>query len=157
MHIVQKMAKRKIRITMMLDEDLVGLFKKRAARRGAEPYQTQINRVLREHASGAGRPTRRGRGVAEPTGRYAARVDSGGVRVRAQRTIKAVIRPGEQSGWVAECVEVPVVTQGATLDDVTANLREAVGLHLDGEDLAALGLSADPTVVATLELSPADA
>jgi len=156
------MAKRKsrmtkIRITMMLDPDTVSFFKRQAARPGAEPYQTQINRVLREHASGAARPTGRGSGVAEPARRYVARVVSQGARVSAQRTIKAVIRPGEQSGWVAECVEVPVVTQGATLDEVTANLREAVGLHLDGEDLAALGLSADPTVVVTLELSPADA
>jgi hypothetical protein len=36
---------------------------------------------------------------------------------KLQRTIKAVIRPGEQSGYVAECVEVPVVTQGGTLDE----------------------------------------
>ena len=50
-----------------------------------------------------------------------------------QRTIKAVIRPGDQSGYVAECVEIPVVTQGATLDEVTQNLREAVELHLAGE------------------------
>jgi len=157
MHIVLKMAKRKIRITMMLDPDTVSYFKRQAARPGAEPYQTQINLVLRDHASGAARPTRRGSGVAEPKRRYVARIVPGGARARTQRTIKAVIRPGEQSGWVAECVEVPVVTQGATLDDVTANLREAVGLHLDGENLAGLGLSADPTVVATLELSPADA
>jgi predicted RNase H-like HicB family nuclease len=47
-----------------------------------------------------------------------------------QRTIKAVIYPGEQSGFVAECLEVPVVTQGETLDDVTRNLQEAVALHL---------------------------
>ena len=32
--------------------------------------------------------------------------------------MKAVIRPGDASGWVAECVEVPVVTQGATLDEI---------------------------------------
>ena len=40
-----------------------------------------------------------------------------------QRTIKATIRPGEQSGYVAECLEIPVVTQGQTLDEVTRNLR----------------------------------
>lgn len=154
------MAKRKsritkIRITMMLDPETLSFFKRQAARPGAEPYQTQINRVLREHASGSIRPTRRASGVAGPRPRYTARVVP--PRAPTQRRIKAVIRPGEESGWVAECVEIPVVTQGATLDEVTANLREAVGLHLDGEDLAALGLSVDPTVVATLELSPADA
>ena len=40
--------------------------------------------------------------------------------------IKAVIRPGEESVYVAECVEVAVVTQGPTLDEVMHNLREAV-------------------------------
>ena len=43
-----------------------------------------------------------------------------------QHTIKGMIRPGEQSGYVAECFEVPVVTQGQTLDQVTKNLREAI-------------------------------
>ncbi len=74
-----------------------------------------------------------------------------------QHTIKAVIRPGDQSGYVAECLEIAVVTQGRTLDEVVANLKEAVSLHLDGEDLAALGLCANPTVVITMELQPAHA
>jgi len=74
-----------------------------------------------------------------------------------QHTIKAVIRPGEQSGYVAECLEIPVVTQGSTLDDVTKNLQEAVALHLADEDLAVLGLAPNPTVVVTMELLPAHA
>lgn len=74
-----------------------------------------------------------------------------------QRTIKAVIRAGEQSGYVAECLEIPVVTQGATLDEVTRNLREAVELHLEGENLAVLGLVPDPTILVTLELIPTHA
>jgi len=72
--------------------------------------------------------------------------------MRLQHTIKAVIRPGEQSGYVAECVEIPVVTQGVTLDETVSNLCEAVGLHLEGETLADLGLAANPTVVITMEL-----
>ena len=71
-----------------------------------------------------------------------------------QRTIKAVIRPGEESGFVGECLEIPVVTQGRTLDEVCRNLREAVGLHLADEDLEALGLSPDPTIIVTMELTP---
>jgi predicted RNase H-like HicB family nuclease len=74
-----------------------------------------------------------------------------------QHTIKAVIRPGEQSGYVAECLEIPVVTQGQTLDQVTKNLGEAVALHLDGEDLASLGLVPNPTVLVTMELLPTHA
>ena len=72
--------------------------------------------------------------------------------MRLQHTIKAVVRPGEQSGYVAECLEIPVVTQGATLDETVANLREATELHLEGADLAEMGLAANPTVVVTMEL-----
>lgn len=75
--------------------------------------------------------------------------------MKLQRTIKAIIRPGEQSGYVAECLEIPVVTQGATLDEVTQNLREAVQLHLEGEDLAELGLAPEPTILVTMELESA--
>jgi len=71
-----------------------------------------------------------------------------------QRTIKAVIRPGEQSGYVAECLEVSVVTQGDTLDEVVANLKEAIALHLEGENLTDLGLAPNPTVVVTMEMEP---
>ena len=74
--------------------------------------------------------------------------------MQLQRTIKAVIRSGEPSGYLAECLEIAVVTQGSTLDLVTANLREAVALHLAGEDPAELGLSPGPTVVVTYELEP---
>ena len=75
--------------------------------------------------------------------------------MKLQRTIKAVIRPGEHSGYVAECMEIPVVTQGSTLDEVTHNLQEAVQLHLEGEDFAELGLVSNPTILVTLELEPA--
>lgn len=71
-----------------------------------------------------------------------------------QHTIKTIIRRGEESGYIAECVEVAVVTQGATLDEVTRNLQEAVALHLEGEDLAALGLVESPTLVVTMEVEP---
>ena len=72
-----------------------------------------------------------------------------------QHTIKAVVRHGEQSGYVAECVEIPVVTQGGTLDEVTENLRQAVALHLDGEDLSELGLAPNPKIIVSLEVEPA--
>ncbi len=72
-----------------------------------------------------------------------------------QHTIKAIIRRGGKSGYVGEWVEIAVVTQGATLDEVTRNLQEAVALHLEGEDLTALGLASHPTLVVTMEVEPA--
>jgi len=71
-----------------------------------------------------------------------------------QQTIKAVIRPGDESGYVAECLEVAVVTQGQTIDETVANLKEAVVLHLDGETPATFGLREHPTLVVTLEVDP---
>ncbi len=72
-----------------------------------------------------------------------------------QHTIKAFVRKGEQS-YVAECLEISVVTQGRTLDETIANLREAVGLHLEGEDPREFGLVANPTLILTMELEPSD-
>ena len=54
--------------------------------------------------------------------------------------------------FVAECLDLPVVTQAPTLDELAANIREAIGLHLEGEDLDALGFASNPTVLATMEL-----
>ncbi|MDC4203781.1 MAG: type II toxin-antitoxin system HicB family antitoxin [Candidatus Manganitrophus sp.] len=70
-----------------------------------------------------------------------------------QHTIKAIVRKGE-SHYVAECVEIPVVTQGKTLDETARNLQEAVELHLEGENLAELGLAPNPTLIVTMELEP---
>ncbi len=74
-----------------------------------------------------------------------------------RQVLNAFIRPGDESGYVAECPEVRAVTQGADLDEVVANLREAVALAIEGEDLGAMGLAAQPTLVVTLEVQPAAA
>jgi hypothetical protein len=41
------------------------------------------------------------------------------------------------------------------LDEAVVNLREALALHLDGEDLTALGLVAHPDVQISFEMSAA--
>lgn len=69
-------------------------------------------------------------------------------------TIQAVIYSGDESGYVAECLNLAVVTQGKTLDETMKNLREAIQLHLEGEDLQELGLAPDPPVVVTMEMGP---
>jgi len=56
-------------------------------------------------------------------------------------------------GYVAEGVSVPIVTQGDTLDELAANIREAVGLYVKGENLAGLGFAATPSVLANFEIS----
>lgn len=68
-----------------------------------------------------------------------------------QRTIKAFVHKGD-THYVAECLEISVVTQGTTLDETIANLQEAVELHLEGEDPAEFGLVPNPTLLVTIEL-----
>ncbi len=68
-----------------------------------------------------------------------------------RRTIQVRIFRGEKQ-YVAECLDLPVVTEAPTLDELAANIRQAISLHLEGENLADLGLVDDPTILATLEL-----
>jgi predicted RNase H-like HicB family nuclease len=68
-----------------------------------------------------------------------------------KRIIQVRILRGEKQ-YVAECLDLPVVTEAPTLDELAANIREAIALHLEGENLAELGLVDDPTILATLEL-----
>jgi predicted RNase H-like HicB family nuclease len=70
-----------------------------------------------------------------------------------QKIIQVRIFKGETQ-YVAESLDLPVVTQAKTLDELTENLREAISLHLRGEDLAELGLAEDPPVLASFELDP---
>ena len=70
-----------------------------------------------------------------------------------QRTIKAYVHPGE-SGYVAECAGLAVVTQGHNLDETVANLQEAVALYLEDEDLAEFDLEPNPSLIITFEVEP---
>jgi predicted RNase H-like HicB family nuclease len=65
-------------------------------------------------------------------------------------SLHATVSRGERA-YVAECWELAVVTQGSTLDEVVCNLREALALHLEGEDPSALGLTRSPRLVVTYE------
>jgi len=55
-------------------------------------------------------------------------------------------------GYVAEGVGVPIVTQGDTFDELTANIREAVGLYIEDENLADIGFIQSPSVLVNFEL-----
>lgn len=65
-------------------------------------------------------------------------------------SIHAVVFESEGQ-YVAECLEVGVVTQGRSLDEMLAHLREAVALYVEGEDMARLGLSPSPRLVLSFE------
>jgi predicted RNase H-like HicB family nuclease len=59
------------------------------------------------------------------------------LKTSMKKIIQVRIFKGERQ-YVAECLDLPVVTQGKTLDEVTENIREAMGLHLRGEANAEL-------------------
>ncbi len=71
-----------------------------------------------------------------------------------RHSIKAFISKGD-THYVAECLEIAVVTQGRTLDETIANLEEAVALFLESEDPADFDLVPNPRLLITLELEPA--
>ena len=73
-----------------------------------------------------------------------------------KRIVQFRIYKGEKY-YVAECVDLPIVTQGKTLDEVVENIREAISLHLEGEDLEELEISPDFSVLVNLELEYAKA
>ena len=51
--------------------------------------------------------------------------------------------------YVARCIEVEVTSQGETIEDALANLKEALELYFEGEPLPDVA----PPIIATIELS----
>ena len=90
-----------------------------------------------------------------PSGRRLAAPPTPRPAARPQRdTIHAVVTK-DGNAYVVDCHEIAVVTQGKTIDEALVNLMEAVTLHLEGEDLAALGLEGLKRIHVSYEL-PAD-
>ena len=68
-----------------------------------------------------------------------------------KKTIQVRISRGDKF-YVAECLDLPVVTQAVTLDELAVNMREAIALQLEGEDPADFGIAPDPSILAIFEL-----
>lgn len=71
-----------------------------------------------------------------------------------KRTIHVIVRRGD-GGYVAECADLNVAGQAATLDHLVRDLREAIALLLDGVEPREYGLAVNPTILVTIELGPA--
>ncbi|MFO7967748.1 MAG: type II toxin-antitoxin system HicB family antitoxin [Archaeoglobaceae archaeon] len=57
-----------------------------------------------------------------------------------RKIVQVRVYKGEKY-YVAECIDLPVVTQGETLDKTVENIKEAIELHLEDEDLTELDLT----------------
>jgi predicted RNase H-like HicB family nuclease len=66
----------------------------------------------------------------------------------ATHSLTAVVHR-EGNWFVAECPELGTVSQGATLDEAVANLKEATELYLEETSLADI----EPAVVTRFEVS----
>jgi predicted RNase H-like HicB family nuclease len=73
--------------------------------------------------------------------------------VSMKKIIQVHIHKGEKY-YVAECLDLPVVTQAETLDELADNLKEALALHLEDEDLSEFDLAPNPSILASFELEP---
>ena len=69
-----------------------------------------------------------------------------------KRIIQFHISKGDKY-YTAEGIDLPVVTQGKTLDELAENIREAVELHLGGEDPADFDIAPNPSVLMNFELT----
>lgn len=56
----------------------------------------------------------------------------------------------EDAWYVARCLEVEVTSQGASVDDALANLKEALELYFEDEPMPA-GL--EPPLIASVEIA----
>ena len=67
-----------------------------------------------------------------------------------EKTIKAKIY-FDGKFYCAKCLELDVFTQGKTVDETIENLKEAVNLHLEGNNPAQFGLSKEPGLFIMME------
>jgi predicted RNase H-like HicB family nuclease len=47
---------------------------------------------------------------------------------------------------------LPIITQGITLDETMANIKEALTLHLEDENLTEMGIIPNPAVSVSIDL-----
>jgi len=70
-----------------------------------------------------------------------------------RKIIQVRVYKGEKY-YVAECVDLPVVSQGETLDEAVENIREAINLHLEGEDLSEWDILPGFSILVSMEVPP---
>ena len=59
-----------------------------------------------------------------------------------------------ESGYRAECFDLPITTDGESLDEAVEKLRAAIHQFLEGKDMAALGLAPKPKVMVSFHFGP---
>lgn len=60
------------------------------------------------------------------------------------------VSKGEKK-YTAACMDLPIVTEADTLDQISKNITEALSLHMEDEDLSA-EFTTSPSVLVSFEL-----
>ena len=66
--------------------------------------------------------------------------------------IQFTIKKDEDGVYCARAIDFPIFTFGKTLPELENNIREATALYMEGEDLASLGISAEPSLLVNFEI-----
>jgi predicted RNase H-like HicB family nuclease len=69
-----------------------------------------------------------------------------------RKVIQISIYKGDKY-FVAEGVNIPVVTQGKSYDELFENLKEAISLFLEDADLSLYDIQTNPAIIANFELN----
>lgn len=56
------------------------------------------------------------------------------------------IHKGEKM-YVAECLEIDVITQGNTIDEAIKNIKEAIALYFENKETPEISLPDEPPVI----------
>jgi len=60
----------------------------------------------------------------------------------------------EDNMYVAEGLNIPVVTDGKNFEELADNIREAVSLYFENEKPSSLGFARIPSILTNFELQP---
>ena len=60
----------------------------------------------------------------------------------------------EDGTYTADGVNVPIVTEGTTFEELQENIRDAVALYFEGSDPSSLGFATTPSILTNFEVSP---
>ncbi|PIQ68751.1 MAG: hypothetical protein COV91_02540 [Candidatus Taylorbacteria bacterium CG11_big_fil_rev_8_21_14_0_20_46_11] len=60
----------------------------------------------------------------------------------------------EDGIYTAEGINVPIVTDGKTFEELTRNIEEAVALYFEDETPESLGFGESPSILTNFELQP---
>lgn len=69
-----------------------------------------------------------------------------------RKVINISIYEGEKY-LVAEGINIPIITQGKSYDELINNLKEAISLFMEDEDLSKYNLDTNPAIIANFEIN----